>query len=193
MVICRQITLSDQREGSSLGLADWYCTSTNGLHSARSTGLLCTATSGVVIAHERPMPAVICTNSFAPVRWICSMNGLSCSNMRRFCQSHRPPMVSRTGAIPGMMRPTFCFARSRKKAAASSSKWFGSIQPNSDVPPIGQSTMRFLISTAPIFHGVNSGAYSGFIFTIACASFPHDLLCGVFRAPDGHGCRAAAR
>ena len=59
------------------------------------------------------------------------------------------------GAMPGMMRPTLFFARSRKKLAASLSKWLGSIQPKREVPPMGHRTMRFFISTLPIFQGVN--------------------------------------
>ena len=35
----------------------------------------------------------------------------------------------------------------------------GSSQPNREVPPMEHWTMRFLISTLPIFHGVNSALY----------------------------------
>ena len=47
----------------------------------------------------------------------------------------------------------------REITAASLSKWCGSIQPNIDVPPIGHKTIRFLISTLPIFQGVKSDSY----------------------------------
>ena len=40
-------------------------------------------------------------------------------------------------------------------------KEVSSNQPNRLVPPMGHMTMRFLISTLPTFHGVNSGAYRG--------------------------------
>ena len=137
-----------------------------GFANVRRTGLLCISTSESVIAQDRPIPAVICTNNFAPVLWISSINSFSSRNIFLFCQSHLPPIVSLIGAIPGMISPTLFLARSKKNFAASLSKWFGSIHPNSEVPPIGQRTIRFLISTLPIFHGVNNGSYFGFIFPI---------------------------
>ena len=73
-----------------------------------------------------------------------------------FCESHLPPSVSLIGAIPGIISPTLFFALSKKNFAASLSKWFGSIQPNNEVPPIGHITILFLISTFPTFHGVNN-------------------------------------
>ena len=59
--------------------------------------------------------------------------------------------------MPGSKSPTLFLARSNRKLAASRSKWLGSIQPKMEVPPMEHMTMRFLISTLPIFQGVNSG------------------------------------
>ena len=152
------------------------------------TGFLCSGNTWSVMAHERPIPAVIWTNSFAPVLCISSINAFSSRNIFLFCHSHLFPSVSLIGAMPGIIRPTLLLALSRKNFAASLSKWFGSIQPNRDVPPIGHNTIRFLISTLPTFHGVKSGSYFSFIlpidsfpfFSLKRFSFFHDIIIKLF-------------
>ena len=49
-------------------------------------------------------------------------------------------------------------ARSRRNRAASFIEVVGPIQPNMEVPPMEVMTMRFFISTLPIFQGVKSGS-----------------------------------
>ena len=116
-------------------------------------------TSGFVIAKDLPNPAVNCTNNLAPYLCTSFMYSLSSLNILLFWYSQRPSIVSLKGAMPGIISPTLFFALSRKKLADSLSKWFRSIQPKSDVPPIGHITILFFISTLPIFHGVIKGSY----------------------------------
>ena len=129
--------------------------------SLRVIAFLCSGTMESVIAQDRPMPAVSWIKSFAPVLWISSMKTARSSNIFGFCQSHLPQKVSRSGAMPGIISPTLLFALSKNSLAASLSKWqpVSSNQPNSEVPPIGHMTIRFLISTFPIFQGVNNASY----------------------------------
>ena len=71
-----------------------------------------------------------------------------------------------TGWQPGSTSPQLFFATSMMNLAPSLSKWFTSIQPNRFVPPIEVSTIRFLISQLPIFHGVNNGSSLCSIITL---------------------------
>ena len=61
--------------------------------------------------------------------------------------------------MPGIISPTLLRAICLNRFADSLSKWLGSIQPKSDVPPMGHMTILFLISTFPIFQGVNNAEY----------------------------------
>ena len=116
-----------------------------------------------VRAMARPKPAVIWMNILAPVLWNSSMYSLSWSNFHLCWYSHAPPRMSLTGAMPGRTRPQLFSAIVFRSQAASLSKWLGSVQPKMHVPPMGARTIRFLISTLPIFHGVNRALYSSFI------------------------------
>ena len=111
------------------------------------------------IARLLPNPAVSCINILAPVLWNSSINSFNFLNFPLPWYNHFPKRISLIGAIPGRIKPTLFLALSNKKFAASLSKWFGSIQPNMDVPPIEVITILFLISRLPIFHGVNKALY----------------------------------
>ena len=98
-------------------------------------------------------------NSLEPVLWNSFMYSARGLYMLLFLYSQRLPMTSRTHCMPGRTRPTPFLAFSSRKYAASLSKWLGSIHPKRDVPPMEHMTMRFFISTLPIFQGVNRALY----------------------------------
>ena len=164
--------MSDQRFSAGLAEAVILSRSIKGFESTRSAGLVYSVSIMLLTVKERPKPAVSCTNSFAPVLWNSGIQRANSSNIRVFLCSHWPSMGLYTGWQPGSTRPALFFATSIRKSAPARSKWFTSIQPNRSVPPIEVMTMRFLISTFPIFHGVNSGfSLSSIAFPPSCVLF----------------------